>query len=87
MKAIQYMHSLKIAHCDIKPCKTYKIISDLYPNVENILLRDPKNFTSVVLCDFGLSRQYHVNPLTYELKAKGKTGFTSRYRAPEQHKS
>jgi serine/threonine protein kinase len=40
---IKYIHSINISHRDLKP--------------ENILIRDLKDFTNIVICDFGLSTQ------------------------------
>ena len=47
-------------------------------------MRDPNDLTSIVICDFGFSRQYEYNPKTFQYKSKGKHGWTTRYRAPEQ---
>lgn len=47
MNTLYYIHSNNILHRDIKP--------------ENLLLRCSKNITDIVISDFGLSDEYHIN--------------------------
>lgn len=51
--ALKYIHSEGIVHRDLKPGKKSNLASLIY--IENILLKDKNDLSSIKICDFGLS--------------------------------
>ena len=65
MQAVAYIHSRGIVHRDLKP-GTFSLSFNLFL-VDNILVGDPKDLSTIKLADFGLSAKYdHVSFTTLD---------------------
>ena len=59
INAVAYMHDNGIIHRDLKPGTFNFINIELY--IENILVSDKNNLSTVKVIDFGLSQKYKVS--------------------------
>ena len=72
LEGIRYLHGLNIIHRDLKPGKYYNY------KIDNIILADSTDVTSLKIVDFGLSAKLEHNPPN----VKSQCG-TLLYMAPE----
>lgn len=77
---LQYIHSKDIVHRDLKPGKGLLRTCGVLTCIENILLNDLADLSSIKICDFGLSAQYNWNTCTRSFQEKCGTDI---YMAPE----
>ena len=58
LSAVAYMHDKGIVHRDLKPGTNNLFLIDSSPFLENILIQDKRDLSTVKVVDFGLSAKY-----------------------------
>jgi len=78
--AVKHFHAKEIVHRDLKPGSFHIIRHLLIQFLENILVQDWEDLTSIKIADFGLSTQFSIDGFVRSLRQKCGTMI---YMAPE----
>ncbi len=78
--AVKHFHAKEIVHRDLKPGFLFKLGLFLKQFLENILVQDWEDLTSIKIADFGLSTQFSIDGFVRSLRQKCGTMI---YMAPE----